>query len=132
MPMTPSYAASPAPQQSVQQSVAKSAARGDAVILSQAQMNQLATSSPALHAKLSTAYQNGTVPKLTRAEKAMLANMTAGNLDAFKAGQTAETWIIIAVVAVVLLILWQPIVCKLFPWALGCQVVVAAPVRARS
>ena len=131
LPVAPSYAATAAPEQSVQQTIANHATRGEAVIISQAQMNELATSNPALHAKLSAAYQTGTLPKLNKSEKAMLQKVTAANLDSFKAGQTAETWIIIAVVVVVLLLLWQPIVCKIFPWALGCQVAVGAPIRAR-
>ena len=131
MPVTPSFAATPAPERTAQQAIANHAVNGDVVILSQGQMNELATSNPALHSKLSVAYQNGTVPKLTKTEKALLQKVTAANLDSFKAGQTAETWIIIAVVVVVLLLLWQPFVCKLFPWALGCQMAVGAPVRAR-
>jgi hypothetical protein len=119
LPVTPSLAAS-TPQTTTEQKMATYARKGDLAILSQAQMSVLAQSNPTLHAKLLKASQNGTVPKLNAAEKAQVRQLTAANIDAFRAGDPATVWIIVAVSAVVLLLLWQPVVCKVFPWAWGC------------
>jgi hypothetical protein len=127
LPVAPSFAATSAPV-STEQKLAKYAKSGDLAVLSQAQMSRLAVSHPALHNKLLKASQNGTVPKLTAAEKKMVRTMTASNMDAFKAGDPATVWIVVAITVVVLLLLWQPVVCKVFPWAWGCAL---AYVRAR-
>ena len=66
------------------------ARRGEAAIFSQAQMDDLARTHPALHAKLMNAYRNMSVPHLTAAEKNLVDQITAGNLDAFKAGGLPE------------------------------------------
>lgn len=63
----------------------------DAVILSQAQMDQLAASHLALHAKLAAAYKDGTAPNLTADENKIVAAMTAQNLQAMKAGSDDMT-----------------------------------------
>ena len=45
----------------------------------------------------------------------MVRTMTASKtLDAFKAGDPATVWIVVAITVVVLLLLWQPVVCKVF------------------
>jgi hypothetical protein len=119
LPVAPSFAATSAPV-STEQKMTNYAKSGDLAVLSQAQMSQLAVSHPALHNKLLKASQNGTVPKLTAAEKKMVRTMTASNMDAFKAGDPATVWIVVAITVVVLLLLWQPVVCKIFPWAWNC------------
>jgi len=62
------------------------AQRGEAAILTQAQMNDLAQTHPALHAKLLHAYRTASMPHLTVAEKTVVDQITAGNLADFKAG----------------------------------------------
>lgn len=119
VPVAPSLAATSKPV-TAEQKMANYARKGDLAILSQAQMSVLAQTSPTLHAKLLKASQTGTVPKLNAAEKAQVRQLTAANIDAFRAGDPATVWIVVAVTAVVLLILWQPVVCKVFPWAWGC------------
>jgi hypothetical protein len=132
LPVVPTQAATPAPKATTQQQIAGYAARGDAYILSQGQMSQIATSNPALHAKLSKAYADNTIPKLTASEKRYVRSLTAQNLDEYKAGITTAGWIIIAaVIVVVALLLWQPIVCGVMPWMIGCAPVVAAPAPVR-
>jgi hypothetical protein len=127
VPVAPSFAAAPAPK-SAEQKFVDHARRGDIAILSTAQMRAIAQSNPKLHAKLMRAYETSTVPRLTAAEKKYVRDVTQKNLATFKAGD-GSGWIIVAVVAIVLLILWQPVVCKIFPWAIGC--VPYHPVRAR-
>jgi hypothetical protein len=132
MQVVPSYAATSqtAPKVTKEQQIANYAARGDAYILSQGQMNQIAVSNPALHAKLSKAYESNAIPNLTASEKRYVRSLTASNLDEYRAGLTTTAWIVIAVVVVVLLILlWRPIVCTLIPMSIGCAPVGA--VRAR-
>lgn len=132
VPVAPSFAAAPKQDRAAaQQALVKHAAKGDIIVLSPAQMNQLAASNPALHSKLATAHQAGKVPKLSPAEKRHVAALTQQNMAQIKAGDiTTAGWVIIAVSAIVLLLLWQPIVCTLFPWAIGCVPVrVAAPRR---
>jgi hypothetical protein len=137
VPVAPSFAASPAPKaapsaQSAKQKLANHAARGEAIILSKAQLDRLATTNKALHAKIVKAHQTGTVPKLTAAEKKQMRIMTAGNLDAFKAGwDPATVWIVVAVVVAVL-ILFTPIFCPIFGFLPACaRYAPAAPVTAR-
>jgi len=124
MPVAPSFAAAPKQQMSANQALAESAARGDVVVLSPAQMNQLSVSNPALHAKLSAAHQSGAIPKFTQSEKRYVTMLTKQNIADIKAGD-GGAWVVVAVVAVVLLLLWQPVVCVWFPWAIGC----VAPAR---
>lgn len=128
VPVAPSFAAAPAPK-STEQKFIDHAKRGDVAVLSKAQMRALALSNPKLHAKLMKAYETSTVPRLSAAEKQYVRNLTQANLDSFKAGD-GGAWIVVAIVAVVLLILWQPVICKIFPWAIGC-VAYPAPVRSR-
>jgi hypothetical protein len=67
------------------QKIVAHAERGEAAILSKAQVDQLARTNPKLHAKLMTAYNSGTVPSLTPAEKKMLVATTKSNLAQYKA-----------------------------------------------
>ena len=69
------------------QKIAAHAARGEAAILSKAQMDRLAKSDPKLHARLMTAYNNGSVPSLTPKEKKMLTAMTQSNLESVQGGR---------------------------------------------
>jgi len=69
--------------------LADSAQHGEAAILSREQMDCLARTHPALHAKLMNAYTS--IPKLTADEKKLLAQLTAENLSAFKAGAPCLT-----------------------------------------
>jgi len=59
---------------------------GEAAILSPAQMDDLARTHPQLRTKLMNAYRTTSIPKLTAPEKKLVAQMTAENLSAFKAG----------------------------------------------
>jgi hypothetical protein len=72
----------------VRDTLAHHAGQGEAAILSRAQMDDLARTHPALHAKLMNAYRTMSVPHLTMDEKRLVDQMTAGNLAAFKAGLT--------------------------------------------
>jgi hypothetical protein len=121
VPVAPSFAATPAPKSaaSAQQKLVDHAARGEAIILSKAQLDRLATTNKALHAKILKAHQTGTVPNLTAAEKKMMRTMTAGNLDEFKAGHVGAVWIVVAVVVVVLL-LFTPLFCPIFGFMPSC------------
>jgi hypothetical protein len=119
VPVAPSFAAAPQDKAAAQQALADHAQRGDVVVLSPAQMNQLAISKPALHAKLAAAHQSGKIPSLTASEKRTVTALTKQNIADIKAGD-GGAWIVVAVVAIVVLFLWQPWVCAWFPWALGC------------
>ncbi len=66
--------------------LADHAARGEAAILSRAQMNDLARKHPLLYGKLMHAYRTASTPKLTADEKKLVDQLTAGNIAAFKAG----------------------------------------------
>lgn len=68
------------------QAIAAHAERGDAAILSKAQMDRLGTTHPKLHAKLMTAYTENKIPDLTATEKKLVDTMTAANLEEYKAG----------------------------------------------
>jgi hypothetical protein len=70
----------------VRDTLARHAGQGEAAILSRAQMDDLARTHPALHAKLMNAYRTMSVPHLTTHDKYLVDQMTAGNLAAFKAG----------------------------------------------
>jgi len=72
----------------VRDTLAHHAGQGEAAILSRAQMDDLARTHPALHAKLMNAYRTMSVPHLTTHEKHLVDQMTAGNLATFKAGLT--------------------------------------------
>lgn len=115
LPAMPSFAGTRAPVSAANQALADHAARGDIVVLSQEQMGALALSNPALHAKLWTAHQNGTVPKLTPAEKRTVAALTAQNMDAIKAGHIVHAWVIVAIVIGVWFLL-----CAIGGWGLPC------------
>jgi hypothetical protein len=131
VPVAPSFAAAPPAPKAAQQQLVDHAARGEAIILSQAQLDRLATTNKALHAKIVKAHQTGSLPKLTASEKKMLRTMTAGNLDAFKAGwDPATVWIVVAVVAAVL-ILFTPIFCPIFTFLPACGRYAPAAVTAR-
>ena len=71
---------------STRQKIATHAERGEAAILSKAQVDRLATTNPKLHARLMAAYNSGTVPSLTAKEKKMLIATTQANLKQYKAG----------------------------------------------
>ncbi|HML07532.1 MAG TPA: hypothetical protein VK430_05310 [Xanthobacteraceae bacterium] len=70
----------------MREKLAYHAGQGEAAILSRAQMDDLARTHPTLHAKLTKAHRTLSVPHLTAAEKKLVAQMTADNLAAFKAG----------------------------------------------
>jgi hypothetical protein len=125
-PVAPSFAAVPKQDKATaQKSLVKHAEQGDVIVLSPAQMGQLAASRPALHAKLTAAHQSGKVPSLSAAEKRHVTALTQQNMAQIKGGDISTAgWIIIALSVIVVLWLWQPVVCVLFPWALGCPVVV--------
>jgi hypothetical protein len=112
-PVAPSFAAAPKQQMSTNQALAEHAARGDVVVLSPAQMNELAVSKPALHSKLAAAHRTGTVPKLTSSEKRYVAALTQSNISQIKAGD--GVWIVV-VVAAVLVALW---LLFWWPWAVA-------------
>jgi hypothetical protein len=112
-PVAPSFAAAPKQQMSTNQALAEHAARGDVVVLSPAQMNELAVSKPALHSKLAAAHRTGTVPKLTSSEKRYVAGLTQSNISQIKAGD--GVWIVV-VVAAVLVALW---LLFWWPWAVA-------------
>ncbi len=135
MPVTPSFAASPKQDMAAaQQALAKHAEQGDVIVLSPAQMEQLAVSKPALHAKLAAAQQKGQAPSLSPAEKRYVTVLTQENIAQIKAGDpSTATWIIIGVAAVVLLLLiGNPVACSMFPWAIGCvRPAVAVPVKVK-
>jgi len=95
------------------------------------QMDDLARTHPALYAKLMNAYRTTSIPKLTAEEKNLVAEMTAGNLIAFKAGNacviegtcvtsptgptgggTQGAWIVVALMLA--LIIGVPLFCALF------------------
>ena len=110
---------------------------GEAAIISQAQMNDLARTHPSLHAKLMNAYRTLSVPRLTADERRLVNQITAGNLAAFKAGDgacmgaaipvrvagtlsdcggssggTTSAWIVVALMLA--LIIGVPLFCALF------------------
>lgn len=97
-PVAPSFAKDdsrylPAVQESVvkgkqtsREKITAHAQAGEAAIVSKAQMDRLARTNPKLHARLMAAYNAGTVPSLTAAEKKMLVATTKANLDQYKAG----------------------------------------------
>lgn len=96
--------------------IAHHAERGEAAILSKAQVDRLARTNPKLHARLMAAYNSGTVPKLTQAEKKMLTATTQANLKEYKAGDpvtlgtsaliTAFGWFAIGLIGVVALLIF--------------------------
>jgi hypothetical protein len=96
--------------------IAHHAERGEAAILSKAQVDRLARTNPKLHARLMAAYTNGTVPSLTQSEKKMLASTTQANLKDYKAGDpgligtsvalTAGFWFAIGLIGVVALLIF--------------------------
>ncbi len=93
-PVAPSYAAGTtgapvtvgAEKQKIRQQIATHAERGEAAILSKAQVDRLAVTNPKLHAKVMAAYRSNTIPQLTPGEKKILQAATNKNLSAYKAG----------------------------------------------
>lgn len=91
-PVAPALAATPeavAAQMSnatVRAKLVQHAKRGEAAILTKRQVDKLARTNPDLHKRLMAAYQTNSVPKITAAEKRMLAGMSEQNLGKFKAG----------------------------------------------
>ena len=69
--------------------IVRHAERGEAAILTKAQMDRLARTNPSLHRKVMVAYRTNTIPKVTAAEKRLLVRMSARNLESFKAGSVA-------------------------------------------
>ncbi|HET9904667.1 MAG TPA: hypothetical protein VFQ27_13315 [Xanthobacteraceae bacterium] len=120
IPVAPSYAAAPARASSANELVVKHAAKGNLAVLSQAQMNALARTHPSLHARLAKAAANGTVPKLSKAERRLLNNLTAQNMDDIKAG--VNGWVVVAIVAGALFVLFflTPIGCAILPFMPFC------------
>lgn len=100
----------------VRQKIAMHAERGEAAILSKAQLDRLAATNPKLHAKLMTAYNTGTVPSLSATEKKMLTAKTNANLEEYKAGNPVHVgtaaalsggaWFAVGFLAVVAFILF--------------------------
>ncbi len=126
-PVVPSFAQeadryAPAMQQQVvsktdtRNKIARHAERGEAAILSKAQVDRLARTNPKLHARLMAAYNSGAVPSLTQSEKKMLAATTQANLKDYKAGDpglvgtavvlTAGFWFAIGLIGVVALLIF--------------------------
>jgi hypothetical protein len=129
-PITPSFAAAKQDRSAAQQALVNHAARGDVIVLSQPQMDQLAVSNPALHAKLAAAHQAGQVPALTKAEKQTVNALTQQNMADIKAGAwPVAAWIIIA--AVVGLFLFTPLFCGIFPFGLACAPAGAVVVKSK-
>jgi hypothetical protein len=117
VPVTPSFAAAKH-RSAHHQALVDHAARGDVIVLSPVQMDQLAASNPALHGKLAAAHRAGQVPSLTKSEKQLVNALTQQNMADIKAGAFPVVgWVIIAVVA---LILFTPIFCGIFPFGLAC------------
>jgi hypothetical protein len=106
-PVAPAYAHAVKSEKAKTEWIAGQAKKGNIAILSTQQMRVLAVTNPKLHAKLWTAYQKGSVPKLTRGEKKYVTAVTTKNLKQFAAG-TGSEWVIVAVViaVIVLLLLW--------------------------
>lgn len=77
--------------------VVRHAERGEAAIVSKAQMDRIAKINPKLHARLMAAYNAGTVPSLSAAEKKMLVATTKSNLQQYKAGFAVETYAVSSV-----------------------------------
>jgi hypothetical protein len=128
VPVAPSFASAKHDRAAARQAFVDHAARGDVIVLSPTQMNELAVSNPGLHAKLDAAHQTGQVPSLTKSEKQVVNALTQRNMADIKAGAwPVAAWIIIAVVG---LILFTPIFCGIFPFGLACAPVGAA-VRVR-
>lgn len=104
-PVAPAFAASVKSDKAKTEWITSQAKKGNVAILSTAQMRVLAVANPKLHAKLWTAYQKGSVPKLTRGEKNLVANLTGKNLANFSAAGTE--WVVVAlVVAAIILLIW--------------------------
>ncbi len=74
----------------LREKLAQHAVRGEAAILSRAQMDDLAKTRPSLYAKLMRAYRTASAPNLTADEKKLVDQLTAGNIAAFKAGTPTE------------------------------------------
>jgi hypothetical protein len=90
-PVAPAFAANgvaPAAmtQAQLRAKIATHAERGEAAILTKRQLDQLARVNPGLHRKVMTAYRTSTIPKVTPAERRVLAGMTSRNLESFRAG----------------------------------------------
>jgi hypothetical protein len=113
VPVAPASAATGA---TTEQKLIRHAERGEAAILSKAQLDRLAKANPALHTKLMTAYQTNSVPSLTPVEKKAVQKLTDRNLSEYKAGYAYAAapvllaglgWIPVALIGfVLLLILW--------------------------
>ena len=90
-PIAPALAAAPEAaarmsNSAVRAKLVQHAKRGEAAILTKRQIDKLARTNPDLHKRLMAAYGTGTVPKVTPAERKMLAGMSEQNLGKFKAG----------------------------------------------
>jgi len=94
-PIAPALAATPEAvkatmsHSAVKAKIVQHAKRGEAAILTKRQVDQLARTNPNLHKRLMAAYRSNAVPKVTAAEKQMLAGMSERNLGKFKAGSVA-------------------------------------------
>ena len=116
-PIAPALAAAPEAvaakmsNSAVRAKLVQHAKRGEAAILTKRQVDRLARTNPDLHKRLMAAYRIGTVPKVTAAEKQMLAGMSERNLSKFKAGSpvvaagAAVPWFIVAFFIIILLLL---------------------------
>ncbi len=72
-------------KQASREKIVAHAQRGEAAIVSKAQMDRIAKTNSKLHARLMAAYNSGTVPSLSAAEKKMLVATTKSNLEQYKA-----------------------------------------------
>lgn len=125
LPVTPALAAAPQAisakmsNSAVRAKLVQHAKRGEAAILTKRQLDQLARTNPDLHKRLMAAYGTSTVPKVTAAEKRMLAGMSERNLGQFKAGSVvvgaAIPWFVWGFfIIVVFLVLYYLITGKTF------------------
>jgi hypothetical protein len=80
-------------KQASREKIVAHAQRGEAAIVSKAQMDRIAKTNPKLHARLMAAYNAGTVPSLSVSEKKMLVATTNSNLEQYKAGLPAPAYV---------------------------------------
>jgi hypothetical protein len=106
VPIAPASAATAVARTASHGALANHAERGNAIILSQTQLNGLARSNPQLHAKLMAAYRTNSIPQLSKGEKRTVQAITQKNMADYKAGHVAAwVWVVIALAIVVLFIL---------------------------
>src|SRR3954468_11574672 len=80
VPIAPASAATAVARTASHGALANHAERGNAIILSQTQLNGLARSNPQLHAKLMAAYRTNSIPQLSKGEKRTVQAITQKNM----------------------------------------------------